>query len=160
MKTSEPTQEHRWLGRLVGNWQWSHDVPDTGDTKVTHLVGREVYRAIGAFWVQGESVGPTPDGGMAVSQTTLTWDPEKGRFAGSWIGSVMPMLWVYDGELDAAKQTLALYSEGPAMDGSGRRVPYRDVLRFVDDNTRTLTGSTRDADGTWREFMTVEYTRV
>lgn len=159
MDTVEPAKEHRWLGRLVGTWRWRHDVPPTGDTKVTRLEGTEIYRAIGPFWVQGEAVGPTPDGGASVSQTTLTWNPATGRFAGTWIGSTMPMLWVYDGELDESGQILSLHSEGPAMDGSARLVPYKDVIRFVDDNTRTLTGHAREADGTWRAFMTVEYTR-
>ncbi len=159
MGTFEPTKEHQWLGRLVGDWTWSHDVPATGDTRVTHLVGTETYRAVGPLWVLGEAVGPTPDGGASVSLMTLGWDPTKSRFVGTWIGSSMPYLWVYDGELDASGRMLSLYSDGPAMDGSTALVPYRDVIEFIDDNTRTLTGSTKAEGGTWKVFMTVEYRR-
>src|SRR5690606_22199932 len=94
------TREHQWLGRLVGEWTWVHEVAPTGDTRVTRLEGTENYRSVGALWVVGESVGPLPEGGMHVSLTTLGWDPQKGRFTGAWIGSSMPFLWVYDGELD------------------------------------------------------------
>jgi hypothetical protein len=159
MEKFEPTKEHQWLGRLIGDWSWSHDVPATGDTRVTHLEGTETYRAIGSLWVQGEAVGPLPDGGVSVALTTLGWDPSKGRFTGTWVGSPMPHLWVYDGELDASGRALALYAEGPAMDGSGTHVPYKDVIEFTDDNARTLTGHTRGADGIWKAFMTVQYRR-
>lgn len=157
--TTRPTREHQWLGRLTGDWVWVHEVPATGDTRMTRLEGTEVYRALGPLWVQGESVGPMPDGSAGVSQTTLTWDPQKKRFVGTWIGSMMPHLWVYAGDLDATGQTLSLYSEGPAIDGSDRLEPYKDVIHFLDDNRRTLTGHTRDAAGTWHAFMTVHYTR-
>ncbi len=159
MDTPTPTKEHRWLGRLVGDWTFSHDAPQTDDARMTKIEGTETFRAIGALWVQGEAVNPMPEGGMAVSQMTLGWDPATGRFVGTWLGSMMPVLWVYDGELDATGQALSLYSEGPAMDGSSRREPYKDVITFVDDNTRTLTGHTKDADGRWKAFMTVEYRR-
>jgi len=159
MDPIKPTKEHQWLGRLIGEWTWTHDVPATDDTRVTHLEGTETFRAIGSVWVLGEAVGPMPGGGMSVSLMTLGWDPKKGRFVGTWVGSPMTHLWVYDGELDASGQELSLYSEGPAMDGSENVEPYKDVIRFIDDNTRTLTGHTRAADGIWTAFMTVEYRR-
>lgn len=159
MDTPTPTKEHRWLGRLIGDWTFSHDAPQTDDARMTKIEGTETFKAIGPFWVQGEAVNPMPEGGMAVSQMTLGWDPAKGRFVGTWVGSMMPTLWVYDGELDASGQVLSLHSEGPAMDGSPRLEPYKDVVTFIDDNTRTLTGHTKDADGAWKAFMTVEYRR-
>src|SRR5690606_8485414 len=118
--------------------------------RVTKLEGTESYRSVGALWVLGEAVGPTPDGGMSVSLTTLGWDPHKGRFVGTWVGSSMPSLWVYDGELDADGRALSLHSDGPAMDGTDALVPYKDVIEFIDDNTRSLTGHTKTADGRWK----------
>jgi hypothetical protein len=159
MEQVDPTPQHQWLGRLIGEWTFRHDVPRTDDARVTTIEGTEVFRAIGPLWVQGEAVSPLPDGGMSMSLMTLGWDPAKGRFVGTWVGSVMPTLWVYDGELEPDGQTLSLYSEGPAMDGTSGLVPYKDVVAFIDDNTRTLTGHTKAADGAWSPFMTVEYRR-
>ena len=159
MEQMQPSPEHQWLGRLIGQWTFSHDAPKSDDARITRIEGTEAFRAIGPLWVQGEAIAPMPEGGMSVSLMTLGWDPTKGRFVGTWVGSVMPFLWIYDGELDASGQALSLFSEGPAMDGSSRLVPYKDVIRFVDDNTRTLTGHAQTDDGTWKEFMTVEYRR-
>jgi hypothetical protein len=159
MKQVQPTREHRWLGRLVGDWTFSHDAPTSDDARLTRIEGTETFRAIGPLWVQGNAVNPMPEGGMAESLMTLGWDPTTGRFVGTWVGSMMPTLWVYDGELDTTGQVLSLYSNGPAMDGSGTLVPYKDEIRFIDDNTRTLTGHTRTPDGNWTAFMTVDYRR-
>lgn len=159
MEPVNPTSQHQWLGRLVGDWAWSHDAPQTDEARMTKVEGTETYRAIGPLWVQGEAVGPIPDGSMSVSQTTLTFDPKTGRFVGTWVGSTMPYLWIYDGELDASGRKLSLYSRGPAMDGTAALEPYLDVIEFVDDNTRTLTGHTKDAEGRWKAFMTVQYRR-
>jgi len=160
MDSVTPSPQHLWLGRLIGNWAYTHDAPKTDDARMTKVEGTETYRAIGPLWVQGEAVGPLPDGsGMSVSIMTLGWDPSRGRFVGTWVGSTMPTLWVYEGELDAAGQRLSLYSEGPAMDGTSGLVPYMDVVEFIDDNHRTLTGHTKDAAGRWTQFMTVNYRR-
>jgi hypothetical protein len=160
MEPIHPSKQHLWLGRLIGDWTFSHDAPKTADARLTRIEGTESYRAIGALWVQGEAVAPEHDGsGMSVSITTLGWDPGKGRFVGTWLGSTMPQLWVYDGEIDADGRVLSLYCEGPSMDGTGALAPYKDVIEFLDDNRRTLTGHTKNADGHWTSFMTVEYRR-
>jgi hypothetical protein len=159
MDTPAPTKEHLWLGRLIGDWTFSYDAPDTDNTRTRRIEGTETFRAIGALWVQGDGVSPMAEGGMGVTQITLGWDPLKGRFVGTWLGTMLAYLWVYDGELDSTGQVLSLYSDGPAMDGSGRMEPYKDVITFIDDNTRTLTGHTKDADGNWKAFMSMEYRR-
>ena len=43
---------------------------------------------------------------------SLGFDPQKGRFVGTFIGSMMTHLWIYDGALDASGQALILDAEG------------------------------------------------
>jgi hypothetical protein len=159
MQTFTPTQEHQWLGRFVGEWRYTHDVPIKPGEPATRLTGREVYRAIGGLWVQGEAIGPMPDGALTVSQTTLSWDPAKARFMGTFLSSAMPFLWVYDGELEDASR-LVLYSEGPRMDGGGGMALYKDVMEFQADNTRTLTAYVKRDEGTWDWMMVVKYEKT
>lgn len=158
-RPAPPTAEHEWLRKLLGDWTYEHPMstPD-GTTQTLH--GAETFRAIGGYWVQGEAQGPGMDGGPSTSIMTLGFDPAKGRFVGSWIGSMMPIIWVYDGELDPGGKILRLYAEGPAFDGSNRTEPYMDVIEFIDDDYRTLSGHTKNADGVWTAFMTGHYRRA
>lgn len=159
MKTIDPTAEHRWLTQLIGDWTYEHEVPAHEGEPARTLRGVETFRAIGPLWVQGEASGPMPDGRPSSSLMTLGYDPGRHRFIGTWVGSMMPTLWIYDGELDDTGRKLQLYSEGPRMDGAAGTTSYKDVVELVSDTHRTLTGHTRDGDGTWRPFMTVAYHR-
>lgn len=47
---------------------------------------------------------------------------------------MMDYLWVYDGELDTAKQILTLNSEGPDMAIERKTAQYRDVIEFKSDD--------------------------
>ena len=48
------------------------------------------------------------------------YDPQKQRFVGTWIGSMMTYLWVYEGTLDATEKVLTLNAEGPSMGTEGK----------------------------------------
>jgi hypothetical protein len=90
---------------------------------------------------------------------TLGYDPQTKRFVGTWIGSMMTHLWIYDGALDAAERVLALESDGPSMAGDGSMARYCDAIEFRSDDHRILTSSVRGDGGTWRPFMTAHYRR-
>jgi hypothetical protein len=157
---AEPQKQHKWLHKLVGKWTYEADMPGgTGET-AQKLTGTERVRSLGGLWILGEGEGQTPGGGYDSSVITLGYDPARNRFLGTWIGSMMTHLWVYDGELDAAERVLTLNSEGPSMSGDGTLAKYQDVIEFKTDDHRTLTGRVQGADGQWQPFMTVEYRRT
>jgi hypothetical protein len=154
----EPRPEHRWLQKLVGEWTYETDLgPEHQGAKAT---GTERGRSIGEFWVQLEGSGQMPGSSEPMTSImTIGFDVTKGRFTGTWIGSMMTEQWLYDGELDAAQDRLTLTSEGPNMSEPGKMALYRDVIAFQGDDRRTLTGSMQQPDGTWQPFMTVSYRR-
>ncbi len=45
------------------------------------------------------------------------------------------------------------------MTDDGKTARYRDVIELKSDDHRTLTGNVQNADGTWQQFMTVDYRR-
>lgn len=156
---ARPGPEHRWLERLVGEWEFTPPPPPDlpappGGSK---LVQR--FRSLHGTWVMGESDMPVPDGTMGTAIITLGYDPARGRFTGTWIGSMMNHLWVYDGVLDADRRVLSLETTGPAMDGSNRMQPYRDSVELVDDDHYVLRSAVQDDSGEWREFMAIDYRR-
>lgn len=155
MMDVKPGPEHQWLKRLVG--QWTYHVAG-GPSENDGGEGTESFRPIGELWVVGEGRGEM-GGAPAETQMTLGFDPRKGRFVGSWIGSMMTEFWLYDGQLDSAGQVLTLDSEGPSMTGDGTRARYQDIIEFQDDDHRTLTARTQGAGGQWQELMKVHYRR-
>jgi hypothetical protein len=45
-----------------------------------------------------------PGGGLARMLMTLGYNPQTRRYTGTWVGSMMTHLWVYDGWLDAGRR--------------------------------------------------------
>jgi uncharacterized protein YqkB len=72
---------------------------------------------------------------------------------------MMAHMFVYDGALSEAADTLTLDTEGPAMTGGGT-ARYRDVVRLDGDDTRIVTSEIEMPDGTWINFMTARFARI
>lgn len=157
---AEPQREHRWLQKLVGEWTYETEMPGPPGQDPVRMTGRERFRALGEIWVQGEGTNPMPDGSPGTTQMTLGFDPARGRFVGTWLGSMMTHLWVYEGELDADERVLTLNSQGPSMSGDGTMASYRDIITFTNDDERTLTGNMQGPDGQWQPFMSMTYRRA
>lgn len=98
-----------------------------------------------------------PDGNPGTSIITLGYNPDQKRYVGTWIGSMMTHMWVYDGRMEGNK--LHLEAEGASMEGDGTMATYRDTIEFLSDDHRTLTAAVLGKDGKWTEFMKMEYRR-
>jgi hypothetical protein len=159
MMNTDPQPEHRWLQRLVGEWTYEIDGPGKPGEEGGKWSGSERVRSIGGLWVQAEGQGEMPDGSPATTVMTLGYDPQRQRYVGTWIGSMMTYLWVYEGELDAAGRVLTLAAEGPDMATEGKTAKYRDMIEFKSDDHRVLTSHVLGDDGTWRAFMTLNFRR-
>jgi hypothetical protein len=154
-KRPEPQAEHRWLHKLVGDWTYETEHEGVRAT------GTERGRSIGDLWVQLEGTGQMPGtSDPTTSVMTLGFDTARRRFTGTFVASAMTHQWLYDGELDTARDRLTLTSEGPSMIDEGKMALYQDVIEFQSDDQRTLTASMQQPDGTWQHFMTVSYRRT
>jgi len=156
---AEPQKEHQWLHKLVGEWTSEGEANMEPGKPLEKFRSSESVRSLGGLWVLCESQGEMPGGGTATMLMTLGYDPQKQKFVGTWIGSMMTYLWVYEGSLDATQKILTLNAEGPAMAAEGKLVKYRDVIEFKSDDHRVLTSHMLGDDGEWRQFMTAHYRR-
>jgi len=155
----EPQKEHQWLQKLVGEWTYESEAIMEPGKPTEKFKGAESVRSLGGVWVLCEGHGEMPGGGMGTTLMTLGYDPQKQRFVGTWIGSMMAYLWSYDGSLDATEKMLALESEGPSFAGDEKMAKYKDVIEFKSDDHRVLHSNAIDDDGKWFEFMTTHYRR-
>ncbi len=154
----EPQTTHEWLQRLVGEWTWEMDAHEPYGTPMK-ATGSESVRLLGTTWALCE--GRDHSGStLMTTLMTLGYDPATQRFKGTFIGTMMTHIWVYDGELDASGNLLALHTEGPSYEQEGAMAKYRDTIEFRSDDHRVLSSSFVGRDGQWKHFMTAHYRRV
>ena len=147
---AQPQREHDWLRQMVGEWKVESEENDWSES----------IRAVGDVWILAEGRGANPDGSQASSIMTLGFDPVKNRFVGTWIGSMMHNLWLYEGELDDAGRVLTLHSEGPRFDDSGETTSYRDIIELDEDGNRIFRAEVLERDGSWKEMMRTLFRRL
>jgi hypothetical protein len=156
---AEPQKEHHWLQKLVGEWTYETAAIVGPDQPPEKSTGTESVRSLGGLWILAEAQGEMPGCGPVTMIITLGYDPEKQRYVGTWIGSMMTYLWMYNGEMDAHERVLTLNSEGPAMSGDGKMAKYKDVIEVKSNDHRVMTSHVLGDDGQWHQFMTVNYRR-
>ena len=155
----EVHKEHEWQQQLVAEWTAEKTCSKGPDQPPSETKGMEAVRSLGGVWTLGEGQGECPDGTPVTSLMTLGFDPTRGRFVGSFIASMMSMIWHYDGALSADGKSLVLDTEGPSMAGDGTMVKYQDIITILSPAHRTMTSRALGADGQWNEFMTAQYRR-
>jgi hypothetical protein len=159
---SVPEPERRLLQRLVGEWTYESEgfgCSAGSPGAPFKATGSERVRALGDGWVVAEGQGELPGAGPTSTMMTLGYDPRSKRYVGSWVASMMPYVWVYEGAIDASGQVLTLDCEGPSMSGDGALCRYQDVIELKSDDYRVLRARVMRDDGAWHEFMTTHYRR-
>lgn len=157
---AEPQQEHQWLRKLIGEWTYESECSMGPDQPPAKFAGTESVRALGGLWMLCEGRGAMPGGGTATTLMTLGYDPTKKRYVGTFIGSMMTHLWVYEGGLDPAGKVLTLDTEGPSFTADGKLAKYQDVIEIKSEDLRVLTSHALGDDGKWLGFMTATYRRT
>lgn len=156
----DPVKEHQWLQKFVGEWTYEGRCTMGPDQPEMTFSGKEKVRAIGDLWVHGESTGAMPGGGTATMLLTVGYDIAKGRFVGTWAGSMMSNLFVYDGWIEQDGKTLVLETKGacPMMPGEMRT--FRDITEFKSDDHRAFRAEMKNDDGSWTRLMSMDMHRV
>lgn len=149
-------KEHDWLQRLEGDW--TMEAADTGNED-SPGEWKETGRLVGSVWAVLEGGGTMPDGSPGASVMTIGFDPARKKYVGTWVGSMMTHLWVYEGELDESGDVLTLNTEGPDFEGTGGMTKYKDIVAFEGDDRRILRSEVLGKDGKWTQMMSATYKR-
>jgi hypothetical protein len=159
----QPQPEHQWLQQLVGEWTFESEAIMGPDQPPSRFQGSETVTMFGDLWVVCDGIGEMPPGESGEvchgrMRMTLGYDAQQKKYVGSWIGTMMSNMWVYDCSMDESKTVLTLAARGPAMNGEGV-ANYKDVMEIVSANERMLKSYIQNADGSWLQFMTAKYKR-
>lgn len=156
---AEPQKEHEWLQKLIGDWTFETECIMGPDKPPEKFKGSESVRSLGGLWVLCEGRNEMPDGCSGTTLMTLGYDPARKRYVGTFVGSMMTHLWLYEGEREVNSEVLPLDSEGPSFSGDGKMAKYQDIIEFKSDDHRTLSSQVLGDDGKWHRFMTAHYRR-
>jgi hypothetical protein len=160
MCSAKPDKNHEWLKRFVGQWEMESECVMGPDQPPMKGTGKETVRMLGDLWIVGESTMSMPGAGEGKAILTIGYDPIRKKFVGTWVGSMMTHLFVYEGELDEATGTLPLHCTGPDFADPTKLGHYQDVYRLSPSGERSLTSHMKTPDGKWVLFMTAKYKRV
>ena len=158
--TSTPQKEHEWLQRFIGQWEGEGEAAMGPEQSTAKWKTSETVRSLQGLWIVAEGNGEMPGGGTATTIVTLGYDPKKGRYVGTFVGSMMHHLWVYEGTLDSTGAVLTLDTEGPGMTPDTASAKYQDVIAFESDDVRTLTSFILGEGGQRQQIMKATYRRV
>jgi hypothetical protein len=159
---AQPQKEHQWLQKLVGDWTYEGECPAEPGQPAQKMTWTESVRSLGGLWTIAEGRGDMPGGETGTTVMTLGYDPEREKYVGTFVGSMMTHLWVYEGTLDESGRILTLDTEGPDMSGGvaqGKMAKYQDIIEIKSDDYRTLTSRMLGDDGQWHVIMRAEHRR-
>jgi hypothetical protein len=160
----KPTKEHEWLRQLEGSWAGEIDMlidpmnPAKPLEKPLRSKFTENTTLLGGWWAlaafKGEVMGETFEG-----RGQYGYDAEKKKYVGTWIDSMMPHLWQYEGSLDPSGKVLTLEAMGPDCMNPTAQLKYRDVHEIVDRDTRRMSSAVQ-REGKWVPMMRAELKRT
>jgi len=151
-------KEHEWLKQFAGSWDTKAEASFGPDQPPVECTGTMTSRMLGDIWVVSEVEGHVA-GSTVKGLQTIGYDPEKKKYVGTWVDSMMNHLWRYEGSVDDTGKKLTLNAEGPNPMLPGKMTMYRDAYEFTSANEIIATSSMQTEDGTWVTFMTGKYTR-
>jgi len=131
-----PGPEHRFLERKIGTWEIEAEYFLGADAEPMLARGIDRVRALGPYWVLAESEFELP-GMRIIGQAATGYDPVSRRYRSTWIDSVTPFLYSFDGSYDPERGVLEL--TGVNRDPQSHRdVRYRSEEIFGTEDDRVF----------------------
>jgi Protein of unknown function (DUF1579) len=152
-----PGDVHKMMAKSEGTWtgvvsMWmqpgAQTMTMTGDSKIEMILGGRYLQEKNTGTMMG-----MPFEGLG----TTAYDNAKKIFISTWIDNAGTGMIYLEGKWDDANKSINF--SGKMVDPStGKDLPVREVLKFVDDNTHTLEMYTT-ANGKEFKSMEIKYTR-
>lgn len=153
-----PGEMHKWLAKHAGTWeaevsQWLDPTQPPAKSKATEVVTMTLNGLYQVSNYKGDIMGMPMTG-----QATLGYNNAKKIFELTWIDNMGSGIIFMTGTYDAASKTLTL--KGKQTDPmTGNDSDIRQVNKFIDDDTYTMTMYGTGMDGKEAKFMEGTYKR-
>lgn len=149
---SKPTAGHELLKKFVGEWEVQSGMEGQPGQPAMTSKGLMKSRMLGDLWVISE-LDCDMSGTRMNAVQTIGFNEDKGKYVGTWVDSVMNLMWIYEGFVEDNGAKLILEAEGPDF-STGKTTKFRDAYVFKSADLIESTSSMMTADGKWVTFMT------
>jgi hypothetical protein len=153
----QPTKEHEWLQRFVGEWESDVEINMPGQPTMNHK-GTERAKMIGGFWVVSDIESGSTEMPYSL-RVTVGYDPDQRKYIGTWVDSMSTNLGKYEGSVDAAGNILTLYTEANCPMQSTGPIKFKEVTEFKGPDQKVFTSSMLGENGEWTTILTVNARR-
>jgi hypothetical protein len=131
-----PGPEHEMLKKDVGTWDATVEMFMAPGAPPAVSKGTETVTMLGAFWqlteFKSEMMGQPFEG-----RGTMSYDPAKKKFVGTWVDTMAPAYYTVEGTYDAATKTLTGVMDGP--DQTGAVTKTKETTEWKDADNRVFT---------------------
>lgn len=149
-----------FLQGIAGEWTVVSETLLGPDQDPIRAERRESARLVGDRWLVAEVSDTDPMGRPFTSLFTIGYEYEGDRWVGTWIDSLQPHMWVYEGTLDGAGTVLTLDAEGPMMGNREQLGRFRVIIELTGADEKVMRSQIFAPTGEWFEFQRGEYRRV
>jgi hypothetical protein len=154
MPTAGP--EHELLKNEAGTWDATVEMLGMGPTPATSKGSENNTLMANGLWLitdfKSEMMGMPFHG-----HGTSGWDPGKKKYVGTWVDSMSPGVFLFEGTYDASTKTLTSVMVGPDMTGKMQKM--RSVSEYKSPDSRTFSMYAVGPDGKEALNMRISYTR-
>jgi len=152
-----PGEVHQMMGKSTGTWTGAITMWMQPGAQPTNMTGEATNEMIlGGRYLQSKNTGNMM--GMPFEGIGTTgYDNAKKIFMTTWIDNAGTGIMYLEGTWDAQNKTINF--SGKMVDPmSGKDIPVRETLKFVDDNTHVLEMFLTDKGKEYKS-MEIKYTR-
>jgi hypothetical protein len=153
------TKEHQWLHQFVGEWESTGKATAAPGEAAMTCKGKVTTRKVGGLWVVSE-IDNEMMGTKVEAIQTFGYDPEKKKFVGTWVDSMLDHMWKYEGTVDEGGKKITFEADGPNFFAPGKTAKFRDAYEFKSKDLIETTSSMQTEDGKWTVFMTGQMKRT
>lgn len=132
----QPTAEHSRIAESVGVWNVECEFNMAPGQPPMRVDARETVQALGPFWTVSRFESDM-FGSPYVGSATVGFDPARGKYVSTWIDSMAPAMYSFEGTVDAGGKLLEMHGEGPDCMGGGI-AKYRTTERRVSRDERVF----------------------
>jgi len=116
----KPGKEHEALKVFEGEWSFEGKFTMEGDKPPMEMKGTETSKMGMGGWYLNSDVKSTFMGAPFEGRWTMTYSLFKKKYQASWIDSMMPNIFLSEGEVDATGKIFTLKGEGFDMTGKAQ----------------------------------------